>query len=76
MQIKFTLTMNDAVINGQPFTLICIEWTQTVPAEHLLILSSEWLATSNYLTRRMIGLERVGESSLEIEPFEEHSSFF
>ena len=74
MQIKFTLTMEDAVVRGKQYHCICIEWTEDVPPEHLLVLSNEWLSTSNYLTRRMSGLERVGESSLEIEPLEEQPS--
>jgi hypothetical protein len=34
-------------------------------------MSQKWISSQNFLTRRMIGLQRVGESSLTIEPVDE-----
>jgi hypothetical protein len=36
-------------------------------------VSHRWITTQNFLTRRMVGMARVGESSLTIEPLEEET---
>lgn len=76
MQIVFTLTMDDAIVDGQRYDHIIFSWLETVSQECLLAISNEWLASDNYLTKKMIGLERVGESSLEVTSIEERTSFF
>ena len=50
---------------------ICISWINEVTEEEVLSMSGQWISTQNLLTQRMIGLKKVGESSLTIEPIEE-----
>jgi hypothetical protein len=39
--------------------------------DEILELSHRWITSKNFLTQRMDGLTRVGESSLTIEPLED-----
>ena len=71
MKVKFVLTMDDAVVNDQVIDQIVLDWESDVDQEEILEVSHKWITTQNFLTQRMIGLTRVGESSLTIEPLEE-----
>lgn len=71
MKVKFVLTMDDAVVNDQTFDQIILDWESDVDQEEILDVSHKWITTQNFLTQRMVGLTRVGESSLTIEPLEE-----
>jgi len=68
MKVKFTLTMDDVVINNQRLDNIILDWEEEVNQEQVMELSQKWITSKNFLTSRMVGLTHVGESSLTIEP--------
>ena len=71
MKVKFTLTMDDLTVDNQHYDSVVIDWVSDVQQEEVLEMSQRWISSQNYLTRKMIGLQRVGESSLTIEPVDE-----
>jgi hypothetical protein len=71
MRMKFTLTMEDLVVEGAEIDNMVIDWIDDVSQAEVLEMSHQWITSKNFLTERMIGLRKVGESSLTIEPFEE-----
>lgn len=71
MKVKFVLTMDDVVIDDEIFDQIVLDWESDMDHEDVLKLSHEWITSQNFLTQRMVGLTRVGESSLTIEPLED-----
>lgn len=73
MKVKFTLTMDDLTVDDLHYDEVVIDWISEVQQEEVLDLSQKWITSQNFLTRRMIGLQRVGESSLTIEPLDESS---
>jgi len=68
MKVKFTLTMDDVVVNNQRLDNIILDWEEEVNQEQVMELSQKWITSKNFLTSRMVGLTHVGESSLTIEP--------
>jgi hypothetical protein len=71
MRIQFKLQMNDLVVQDQLVDQIEIIWISNVDQDEIMDLSSRWITTQNFLTHRMVGLNRVGESALTIEPLED-----
>ena len=71
MRVKFVLTMDDVVVDDQKIDQIIMDWETDIDKEEILEVSHKWISTQNFLTQRMVGLTRVGESSLTIEPLEE-----
>jgi len=71
MRVKFVLTMDDVVVNDKKIDQIIMDWESDIDKEEILDVSHKWITTQNFLTQRMVGLTRVGESSLTIEPLEE-----
>ena len=71
MKVKFVLTMDDVVVNDETIDQVILDWISDVDQEEIMDVSHKWITTQNFLTHRMIGLMRVGESSLTIEPLEE-----
>jgi len=71
MRVKFTLTMDDLTVDDQHYDSVVIASITEVEQQEVLDLSQKWITSQNFLTRRMIGLQRVGESSLTIEPIDE-----
>jgi hypothetical protein len=71
MKVKFVLTMDDVVVNDQAIDQIIMDWESEIDQEEILEVSHKWITTQNFLTDKMVGLTRVGESSLTIEPLEE-----
>ncbi|NLI15601.1 MAG: hypothetical protein GX409_04860 [candidate division Zixibacteria bacterium] len=71
MKMRFTLTMDDLLVNGTKIDNMIIDWIDDVSQEEVLEMSQLWITSQNFLTERMVGLKRVGESSLTIEPVEE-----
>jgi len=69
--MRFTLTMDDLLVNGTKIDNMIIDWIDDVSQEEVLEMSQLWITSQNFLTERMVGLKRVGESSLTIEPVEE-----
>jgi hypothetical protein len=50
---------------------MALSWVSDLSEEEVLSISNNWLKDQSFLTRRMVGLEKVEESSLTIEPLEE-----
>lgn len=73
VKVKFTLNMENLTVNETHIDLLCISWINEVTEQEVLSMSGQWINTKNFLTQRMIGLKKVGESSLTIEPVEEPS---
>ena len=71
MKVKFVLTMDDVEVDNRKIDQLIMDWETDVDQQEILEVSHQWITTQNFLTRRMIGLTRVGESSLTIEPLEE-----
>lgn len=71
MKVKFVLTMEDVVVNDENIDQIILDWVSDVDQQEIMEVSHKWITTQNFLTQRMTGLTRVGESSLTIEPLEE-----
>jgi len=70
MMVKFVLTMEDLKVEDRQIDSLEFDWTGDLSQEEILSLSQKWITTQNFLTERMEGLDRVGESSLTIEPFD------
>mgnify|MGYP001767042406 CR=1 FL=1 len=71
MKVKFTLTMDDVTVEGKQIDTLVLDWISEVDSGEVLDISHRWITSQNFLTQRMTGLSRVGESSLTIEPLEE-----
>jgi 5-keto 4-deoxyuronate isomerase len=63
--------MDDLTVDDLHYDSVVIDWVSEVQQEEVLEMSQRWITSQNFLTRRMIGLQRVGESSLTIEPVDE-----
>ncbi len=72
MKVKFVLTMDDLVVDDRQIDQVVLDWETEMDQGEILELSHQWITSKNFLTRRMEGLTRVGESSLTIEPMEEN----
>ncbi len=60
--------MENVIVNDDRIDSITISWISDVSQQEVLNMSQEWITTKDFLTQRMTGLQRVGESSLTIEP--------
>ncbi|NOY89332.1 MAG: hypothetical protein GXO93_08105 [FCB group bacterium] len=72
MKVKFVLTMDDVVVGDKNIDRVILDWETQIEQQEILELSQQWITSKNFLTSRMEGLTRVGESSLTIEPIEEN----
>ncbi len=73
MKVRFTLTMDDLLVDDEQYDSVVIDWISEVQESEVMEMSQKWITSQNFLTRRMIGLQQVGESSLTIEPVNEVS---
>ncbi len=71
MKVKFVLTMENLVVDDQSIDQVILDWESDVDQQEILEVSHKWITSKNFLTTRMEGLTRVGESTLTIEPLEE-----
>lgn len=71
MKVKFVLTMDNVEMEDRVIDQVILDWETEMGQEEILELSHRWITSKNFLTTRMEGLTRVGESSLMIEPLEE-----
>lgn len=71
MKVKFVLTMDDLLVNDRSIDQVVLDWESEMEQTEILEISHQWITSKNFLTRRMVGLNRVGESSLTIEPLDE-----
>jgi len=63
--------MENLTVESRHYDSVVIDWVAEVAQEEVLEMSRHWITSQNFLTKRMIGLERVGESSLTIEPLDD-----
>jgi len=71
MKVKFVLTMEDLIVADEEIDQVVLDWESDVDQQEILEMSHNWITSRNFLTQRMVGLTKVGESSLTIEPLEE-----
>ncbi|MEA2030808.1 MAG: hypothetical protein U9N55_04345 [candidate division Zixibacteria bacterium] len=71
MKVNFVLTMDDVVVDDRTIEQLILDWKSDLDQSEILELSHKWITSKNFLTQRMVGLMRVGESSLTIEPIDE-----
>jgi hypothetical protein len=71
MKVKFVLTMDDLVVADRSIDQVVFDWESEMEQTEILEISHQWITSKNFLTQRMVGLSRVGESSLTIEPLDE-----
>ena len=71
MKVKFVLTMDDLVVADRSIDQVVLDWESEMEQTEILEISHQWITSKNFLTQRMVGLSRVGESSLTIEPLDE-----
>ncbi len=71
MKVKFVLTMDDVTVENQNIDQLIFNWESEIDQQEILEVSHKWITSKNFLTSRMEGLTRVGESTLTIEPLEE-----
>ncbi|RKX18311.1 MAG: hypothetical protein DRP35_09490 [Candidatus Zixiibacteriota bacterium] len=71
MKVKFVLTMDDVTVENQNIDQLIFDWESEIDQQEILEVSHKWITSKNFLTSRMEGLTRVGESTLTIEPLEE-----
>jgi hypothetical protein len=71
MKVRYTLTMDDLTVNGEHFDTVVLDWEVETTQDEVMRMSEKWITAQDFLTRRMMGLTKVGESSLTIEPIEE-----
>ena len=62
MKVKFVLTMDDLVVDDQNIDQLILDWESDLDQSEILDLSHKWITSKNFLTTRMVGLTRVGES--------------
>jgi len=74
MRMRFTLTMEDLVVEEAQVDNMIIDWVEDVSQAEVLEMSHQWITSKNFLTERMVGLTKVGESSLTIEPVDEDAA--
>jgi hypothetical protein len=63
--------MEDVVVDNTSVDQLILDWESDLDQNELMEISHRWITSQNFLTSRMVGLTRVGESSLTIEPLEE-----
>ena len=68
MKMKFTLNMDNLDVDGKIIDNVVLDWIDEVTQEQVMEMSQQWISSQTFLTDRMNGLRRVGESSLTIEP--------
>ena len=73
MKVKFVLTMDNLVVEDRYIDQVVFDWETDLEQSEIMEISHHWISSQNFLTSRMTGLTRVGESSLTIEPMEEIS---
>ncbi|RKX30065.1 MAG: hypothetical protein DRP47_00045 [Candidatus Zixiibacteriota bacterium] len=71
MKVKFVLIMDDLIVDDRTIDQLILDWESDLEQSEILELSHQWISSKNFLTQRMVGLMRVGESSLTIEPIDE-----
>ncbi len=71
MKIKFTLNMKNLLLEEKMINELVLSWVSDLSQDEVLSLSQRWVSDKDFLNQQMIGLQKVGESSLTIEPLEE-----
>jgi hypothetical protein len=63
--------MENLEVNGRTIDTMVLDWVEEVTQDQVLEMSQQWMSSQTFLTERMTGLRKVGESSLTIEPISE-----
>ena len=67
--MQFTLAMEGLIVNDQKIDELIIQWIEEdVSESYVFECSNEWISNDHFLTEKMQGLRKVGESSLTIGP--------
>jgi len=66
--------MKNLLVEEKLINELVLSWISDLSQEDVLSLSQRWVSDKNFLNQQMIGLQKVGESSLTIEPLEEVKS--
>jgi hypothetical protein len=61
MLVEFVLIMEDLIVNGQPIDEVSFRWQTDISQVEIFNISHRWITTRNFLTQRMIGLQKVGD---------------
>ena len=72
MKVKFVLTMDNVEIGDELIDQVILDWESELEQDEILEVSHRWITSKNFLTQRMEGLTKVGESTLTIEPLEDN----
>jgi len=67
MNVKFTLKLKDAVVNGEKMDEFIIEWTAKAEPDEVLQISREWLSSRDEVAQKLVNLSHVGELSLAMD---------
>ena len=73
MKIKFTLNMDNLLVDKTRVDRLIISWVSDLSQDEVFSLSQKWISDQDFLLHKMDGLKRVGESSLTIEPMTKSS---
>ena len=71
MRVRFVLTMDNVILEEKLIDQVVIGWEDNLDQQEILEVSNKWINSRNFLTNRIIDLNRVGESQLTIELLEE-----
>ncbi len=67
MQVKFSLKLNNVVVNGRRMDSFEIDWTAEAAHEEILAISREWISSKDEIAQELVGLTEVGGLSLEMK---------
>ena len=67
MKVKFTLTMNDVVVEGKRIGTVIIDWLAETDHEELAAITRQWISSGDEFARNMTGMTDYGEMWLEMQ---------
>ena len=66
LQVRFTLTMNDVLVNGENVGTIIIDWLAKTSYDEVAAVSRAWLESREGFATYMTGLTDFGDLSLQM----------
>lgn len=66
IQVRFTLTLNDVVVNGENVGTIVIDWLAKTSYDEVAAVSRAWLESRECFATYMTGLTDFGDLSLQM----------
>jgi len=67
VEVKFTLTLEDAVIDGRRIDRLIIDWIDESDHDRLVEISRDWVRSRECMAGNLVGLCEVGELTLAME---------